>query len=104
MAQPEWPPSGTLQEEHRGFKGRASHPLPPPSPSVLQQPVLGGPVVLPRPLGPGLGGQKDQPGLLHVLSRPQTQGALLSGKPWGPSTAFLTDLNPHLPTLTLGGI
>ena len=66
--------------------------------------MLGGPVVLPRPLGPGLGGQKDQPGLLHVLSRPQTQGALLSGKPWGPSTAFLTDLNPHLPTLTLGGI
>lgn len=33
---------------------------------------------------------------------PQPQGAPALWKPWGPSTAFLTDLSPYLPHLTLG--
>ena len=43
-------------------------------------------------------------GLGYCMShpRPPPQGAPALRKPWGPSTAFLTDLSPYLPHLTLG--
>lgn len=114
VAEPELPPSpphpcqgcaalGTLQEEHSEFKGRGlAPPAPPPLPCSFVAEASAGPVLLPRPFGPGRRGQRDWPGILHVLALAQPHGVPPPHGLGGPSTAFLIDLDPHLPHVTLG--
>lgn len=98
------PWSENLQEEHSGFKGRGLAPLYPffPSPPASWTPMPGGPVVPPRPFGPGQRAQETGLGSACPTPGPASRGSFAQGCCGAPNTAFLTDLSPHLPDSTLG--
>lgn len=81
------PWSENLQEEHSGFKGRGLAPLSPfPSPPASWRPTPGGPVVPPRPFGPGQRAQETGLGSACPTPGPASRGSFSPGVLWGPPT------------------